>query len=326
MMKSAIVKKTLITAAVTVVAATVVSEWSTLQAKAPRVIAKISDAVRTNNYPDVGSLHGEAAILIDERTGKPLFVKNERKRLYPASTTKMLTALIALEKADTNEIVTVGDEVMQQQSDESSAGLVPGQQLSLYDLIAAMMLPSGNDAARTVARFIAEKETGQLLTPDESMKIFAGMMNERAKELGATESHFVNSHGLHDPDHYTTAADLALIARKARKNSVLREIVNESEHHIQDVSDQAVAANADEQIYVNRNKLLQPSSGYYFSGANGMKTGYTSAAGYCLVASAKRGDRGYIAVILKSSSADVWLDATKLLQYGFDNQQNDGYL
>jgi len=316
MFRAAMLKKTIMTTAIAAVAFTVVSEWGSLQAKAPRVFARISDAVLNNDAPGVGSIEGEAAILIDERTGQVLYGKNERKRLYPASTTKLLTALIALEKAASDTVVTIGDEVEQQKPDESSAGLHVGQKLTLYDLIAAMMLPSGNDAARAIARYIASEEIGHQVSADEGMAMFAVMMNQRANELGAVESHFVNAHGLHDPDHYTTAADLARIARKARQNEQLRKIVSESEHQSEGLS--ATMAGP---VFINRNKLLQPSSGHYFNGANGMKTGYTSAAGYCLVASAKRGENSYIAIILNSSSADVWSDASKLLQFGFSSKK-----
>ncbi|MCQ6562080.1 D-alanyl-D-alanine carboxypeptidase [Paenibacillus mendelii] len=312
-------KKTAMTMVVAITAVTVITEWSSLQAKAPRVWAKLSDAVMKNDTPSVGTLQGEAAVLMDERTGQLLYGKNEHKRLYPASTTKLLTALIALEKGDPDAIVTVGDEALLPSKGESTAGLYKGQQLSLRDLIAAMMLPSGNDAARTIARYTAAVETGKQMTMEEGLETFADMMNKRAEELGAMESHFVNPHGLHDLDHYTTAGDLALIARKARQNKLLRDIVSESEHTVK------TATTTMGPTFVNRNKLLQPASGYYFDGANGMKTGYTSAAGYCLVASAKRGGKSYIAVILNSSSSDVWVDATKLLKYGFDRDRAVGY-
>lgn len=320
MLRLAMLKKTALMAVAAFTAVTVISQWGSFQDKAPRVLAKLSDAVWKNDAPSVGTLQGEAAVLMDERTGQILYGKNEHKRLYPASTTKLLTALIALEKGDPDAIVTVGDEALLRTQGESSAGLYQGQQLALRDLVAAMMLPSGNDAARTIARYISELETGKQLTMEEGLQTFADMMNKRAEQLGAMESHFVNPHGLHDLEHYTTAGDLALIARKARQNKLLRDIVSESEHTVK------TASTTLGPTFVNRNKLLQPASGYYFDGANGMKTGYTSAAGYCLVASANRGSKSYIAVILNSSSSDVWIDATKLLKYGFDRDRAAGYI
>ncbi|MBB3113480.1 D-alanyl-D-alanine carboxypeptidase (penicillin-binding protein 5/6) [Paenibacillus phyllosphaerae] len=301
-------KKPILLAVCGALAFGMMSRWDTIQAQAPQVIAKLTDAVGISSS-SIGSLEGEAAVLMNEQTGEVLYGKNEHERLYPASTTKLLTALIALEQADPDAWITVGEEARLRTAGESSAGLQEGDKLQLRDLIAAMLLPSGNDAARTVARYIAQQEEGRGLTPEESIEVFAQLMNERAKALGATESHFVNPHGLHDPNHYTTASDLALIARKARQNLLLCQLVGESEYM---ASDSGV-----EQTFVNRNKLLQPGSGYYFDGANGMKTGYTSEAGYCLVASAKRSGTGYIAIVLKSSSEGVWLDAAKLLDYGF---------
>ncbi|TYP79443.1 D-alanyl-D-alanine carboxypeptidase family protein [Paenibacillus methanolicus] len=293
-----------------------ISHWDALQAKAPRVIAKLTDAMAggAGRGAYVGQLNSEAAVLVDERTGVVLYAKNEHERLYPASTTKLLTALIVLERHDPNESVTIGDEAVSRLPDESTAGLKQGDRMTVRDLIAAMMLPSGNDAARTLARYAAERDAGRALTRTDSQAYFAGMMNDRAAALGADDSHFVNSHGLHHAQHYTTAADLAIIARKARGNALLREIVAENEYR---------AGQADEpQTFVNRNKLLQPDSGYYFHGADGMKTGYTAEAGYCLVASAKRGSGSYIAVVLKSQSDQVWLDAQKLLAYGFERKKS----
>ncbi|UQZ86688.1 D-alanyl-D-alanine carboxypeptidase DacB precursor [Paenibacillus konkukensis] len=254
-------------------------------------------------------IQGEAGLLMDEKTGKILFDKNENRRLYPASTTKIVTALVALEKAEPNERVTVGDEVDLRTADESTAGLKKGQKLSLRDLLSAMLLPSGNDAARTVARYIASKETGRSLSAEESIRYFASLMNDKAAQLGAVSSHFVNPHGLHDPQHYTTARDLAVIARAAMGVPEFRSIVSEAEHTVSSSSARLVLA--------NRNKLLQAGSDYYMRGANGIKTGFTDEAGYCLVASASRGGRELIAVVLKSTESDVWLDSQKLLEYGF---------
>nr|WP_246628377.1 D-alanyl-D-alanine carboxypeptidase family protein [Paenibacillus oenotherae] len=258
----------------------------------------------------IGKLQGDAAILIDEKTGKILYGKNEHERLYPASTTKIVTALLALEKGDPEDIVEIGDEVRFRTAGESSSGLVEGQRITLRDLVSALMLPSGNDAARTIARYVTTLDTGHVQSTEDSISHFAQLMNERAEEIGAIESHFVNPHGLHDPEHYTTAHDLALIAQVARTNTLFRQIVSETERTIN--------TGHSAQTLVNRNKLLQEGSEYYYQGANGIKTGYTGEAGYCLVASAERGDANLIAVVLHSTSADVWYDAQKMLEYGFD--------
>jgi len=287
------------------------SKIGVLEDNAPRALMQISHGLWGGDSVSAKALHSEAAIVIEASNGHVLYKNNEHKRLYPASTTKLLTAMIALEDGDPDSMITVGDEAHIRTEGESSAGLRRGQQLSLRDLVAAMMLPSGNDAARTVARYMARMKTGKKMPPEDGMAVFAGMMNARAKKLGATGSHFVNPHGLHDPDHYTTAADLALIAQKAYSNKLLREIVSQRELVIQTTGEPI--------SLTNTNKLLQPGSEFYYNEAGGMKTGYTSDAGYCLISSAQRGDKQVIAVILHSTATDVWLDSKKLLEYGLDN-------
>lgn len=276
----------------------------------PAAAAVWSGAVSLSDGGDI-RVRAEGVVLMDSSTGQVLFRKNDKKRLYPASTTKIVTAMIALEKGKPNEMVTVGDEANLRTPGESSAGLRQGQKLALSDLIAAMMLPSGNDAARTVARYIAGKEAGKSLSAEEGIRTFVKMMNDKAKQLGANNTLFANPHGLHDPNHYTTASDMALLAKKAMENKLFRQTVSEQEHNV------ALARTT--MTLENRNKLLQPDSGFYFEGANGIKTGFTDEAGYCLVASATRDGKRLIAVVLKSSSTDVWLDSYALLEYGFES-------
>ncbi|WP_201318478.1 D-alanyl-D-alanine carboxypeptidase family protein [Paenibacillus sp. EPM92] len=266
-------------------------------------------------------IQGEAAVLVNGETGELLFSKRASERMYPASTTKVMTALIALERLKPEDRITVGDEVSLRTPGESSAGLTAGQKLTLRDLIAAMMLPSGNDAARTVAVHVARKSCGAKLKTREAMNCFAKLMNERAKQLGADDSHFVNPHGLHDPDHYSTAHDLAIIAVKAMEQPEFRRIVAEPEHRVAGSAGTGSTVSSSgspaPQRYTNRNLLVQPSGGYYFQGANGVKTGFTDEAGYCLVASAQRGGTQLISVVLRSTQSEVWTDSTALLTYGF---------
>lgn len=288
----------------------------------PAIKAGISDmwqeisALRfSNGHLTIGKLEGDAALLMNEKTGEILYGKNEHDRLYPASTTKILTALLALERGNPEDMIEVGDEVRFRTVGESSSGLQKGQRLSLQDLIAALMLPSGNDAARTIAKYVTQLDIGHQVAMEDATKHFAKLMNERAEEIGAKNSHFVNPHGLHDAEHYTTAYDLALIAQTARSNTLFRQIVSEAERTVR--TEQATYK------FVNRNQLLQNGSEYYYEGANGIKTGYTGEAGYCLVASAGRGNTDLIAVVLHSTSSDVWYDAQKMLQYGFDSVRNE---
>ncbi|MBU5212287.1 D-alanyl-D-alanine carboxypeptidase [Bacillus sp. Gen3] len=254
-------------------------------------------------------INGEAGVLMDENSGEILYAKNANERLFPASTTKILTALIALNKGNINDTVHIGDEVTLREPDESSAGLKPGQNLSLKVLLRAMLLPSGNDAARSVAVYVAKKESNNpQMSSKEALDYFAQLMNQEANRLGAKHSHFVNPHGLHNPNHYSTAKDLALIAREARKNSEFREIV--SEEMYKDAN----------HTYYNRNELVNRGSQNYYQGANGIKTGFTDQAGYCLVSSASRNGKNLIAVVLHSTNSDVWSDSTAMLEYGFEEK------
>lgn len=185
------------------------------------------------SFTKAPTIVGEAAVVIDEASGEVLYEKNKNKRLFPASTIKIVTALVVLEKADINDVIIVGDEVLRQTPGESSAQLEVGQALTLDDLLHALLLPFGNDAARTIALYVVRKESGNANLPyEESERYFANLMNEKVKEIGAHHSNFVNPHGLHDEEHYTTAFDLALIAVKARKNAHLRNIFGEDAYEV----------------------------------------------------------------------------------------------
>lgn len=154
-------------------------------------------------------LQSEAVILIEEGTGKVLYEKNSNQKMYPASTTKVLTALIALENSDLNEVIKVGNEVYQVPLDASKAGHNPGDEITLKDLVTSLLLPSGNDSAFVIASHIAKKGTGnENLDINSAITQFANIMNERAKEIGVTNSNFVNPHGYHNENHYTTVYNI----------------------------------------------------------------------------------------------------------------------
>lgn len=274
------------------------------------VIDKMEIKWRDWKTPELAGLEGKAVLVMDRDSGKILYEDHMNRKMYPASTTKILTALILLESGDVGDIVTVGSEVERRTADESSAGLYEGEKLSVKDLIAAMLLPSGNDAARTAAIYVAERKTGQQMEPAEAIRYFAGLMNERAKQLGANHSHFVNPHGLHDPDHYSTAKDLAAIAREAMNHPEIRAVLKETVHQVHQPGQRKAT-------FDNRNKLLQKRGPWYYQGATGMKTGYTDEASYCFVGAASRNDKNLISVVLHSTEDGVWNDTIKLLNYGF---------
>jgi len=235
-------------------------------------------------------------ILIEASTGKVIYEKNAESRQYPASTTKMMTLLLAIENANLDDIITVDAQAAAVEG--SSMHLATNDQLKLKDLVTGMMLASGNDATVAVADYLAGS------VPD-----YAAYMTEKAQTIGATNTHFANSSGLPDPNHYSTAHDLARIAAYGYKNPTFRQIVGTKEKEIQ-----WQFPTAKKIKFENTNELL----GVY-PGVNGMKTGYTEAAGECLVASAERNGVNLIAVVMHAADDQRFIEATKLLDYGFSN-------
>jgi serine-type D-Ala-D-Ala carboxypeptidase (penicillin-binding protein 5/6) len=245
-------------------------------------------AVAAAAPPAIGA---EAAVLMVANTGRVLYDKNPAGIMYPASTTKIITLITALQRGDLNSIVTVSPRAAR--CDGSRLELRPGDRLTLRDLLYGMMLVSGNDAAEAVAEHIAG-----------SVPAFVGMMNAQAEKMGAVRTHFSNPHGLPDPiNHFTTAYDMALITANAMRNPEFARIVSTSQYTV-------AFRNRPEVRVFNTNRLLN-----VYQGANGVKTGYTDAAGDCLVAAAKRRDVQLIAVLLNDDTR--WSDAPKLLDYGF---------
>lgn len=268
------------------------------------------------------SLDAKGAILIEPLTGRVLYEKNCRERLYPASTTKILTALIALEKGNLEDILTLGKEVNMVPWDSSKAHLKEGEQITLRELIMGLMLPSGNDAAAAIGVYI-----GRIASNDNSLEEakaldkFVEIMNERAKKAGATGSNFMNPHGYHDDNHYTTAHDLALIAREAMKNEFFREVVKTLRYDAEDmyVFNNGQVKGSIDHAWRNTNALINQSNKNYYEYATGIKTGFTTPAGYCLVSSASKDGLELISVVLCSSNKRRWEDPKALFEYGFDN-------
>lgn len=261
--------------------------------------------------PAPPKLEAWAGILIDRDSGAVLYAKNAGCRLYPASTTKILTALLALEHSRLDEQIIVGPEVSLIPADASRAGLQVGDRLTLKELLYALMLPSGSDAAYVLAVHVGGEGQNNL-TGKEAMANFAGMMNRRAAALGACDSHFVNPDGFHAPDHYSTPYDMALIAREAMKNPSFREVVATPEYSLR-----GNLASPAKSKWENTNKLLNSKSPYYMPEADGIKTGTTRQAGYCLISSASRGDKNLIAVILRSNETELYKDSRRFLEFGF---------
>lgn len=241
--------------------------------------------------PQPPQIDAEAAIVMVAKTQRVLFAKNEYGIMYPASTTKITTLLTALERGNLNSVVTVSEKATA--CDGSSLELRSGDKLTLRELLTGMMLVSGNDAAEAVAEHVAG-----------SVPNFVKLMNNKANTIGMANTNFSNPHGLPDPyNHYTTAFDLARITAIGFQNPEFARIVSLREYNVKFLNRPSLKV-------TNTNKLLKS-----YPGANGVKTGYTEAAGDCLVAGAKRGDVQLIIVLLNDDSR--WEDATKLLNYGF---------
>ncbi|MEW6446750.1 MAG: D-alanyl-D-alanine carboxypeptidase family protein [Bacillota bacterium] len=239
------------------------------------------------------SIAAQAAVVMDSKTGQVLYAKEPTKRMYPASTTKILTALVVLQHCKLDERIKASKEAVNIEG--SAIWMKEGEELTVGDALYALLLNSAND----VALALAEKASG-------SVDGFVSLMNRTAKACGATDSHFNNPHGLPDEDHYTTALDLAKITQVTMRYKVFREMVATKTKTIRRESPEALS------LLINHNKLL-----WRYSGAVGVKTGYTTQAGQCLVAAAQRGGRELIAVILGSGGGGIWNEAAKLLDYGF---------
>ncbi len=238
-------------------------------------------------YGDNGFEHpvsGEAAIVIDTATGRILYEKNIHQKMPMASTTKIMTALLALENVPLDKYVTVDPEAVGVEG--SSIYLKPNEKIKMIDLLYGLMLRSGNDAAEAIA-----------IEVSGSVEAFAERMNARAKELGANNTSFMNPHGLTHQQHYTTAYDLAIITRAAMHNPSFKEISRSKYWKAE--------RNNEYNYFVNKNKILT-----IVEGGDGVKTGYTINAGRCLVASATRDNMQFIAVTLNDGN---WFNTTKEL-------------
>ena len=255
------------------------------------------------HWPAGPQITSGGAILIEAETGAVLYEKNATDRLYPASTTKLMTALLALENSALGETVTVShNAVYDIDVDSSRIWVDEGEELSMEDSLYALMLPSANDLAYAIAEHVGGSKEG-----------FADMMNARAKELGCVNTHFMNPHGLDEEEHYTCPADLAKITRPLLKNSSFLKISGSRNHEIPPTN-----LCTDSRWVLNTHLMIRQS--YPYSGIIAGKTGHTDLAGANLVTCARRGNMTLIAVIMKAPDDTVLYDETAaLLNYGFDN-------
>lgn len=263
-----------------------------------------SDSLNSKVYSD-------AVVLLEKTTGDILFEKNAHKRMYPASITKMLTAILVLENCALDETVKVSSSALiSVPQGYVRAPLFAGEEFSVEELLYAMLIPSANDAANVLAEHVSG-----------SVKNFADLMNEKALSLGMTNSHFTNPSGIHNEDLYTTASDLSILARYVIKNEKFMEIASTKSYRLRGTK----FYSANDRFLKASNLLLDPSqSSYYYKYATGMKTGFTDQAGDSLVASAKKDNVEFIAVCLNASTLsnglrEKFLDCKTLFDFAFDN-------
>lgn len=262
---------------------------------------------------------GESILVVERKTNSIIYSKEPDKRMYPASTTKMLTALVTLDYFNKDDLITAGDEVNKIPPNSSVANVGSGETLTVENILTGLLISSGNELACVLALNVAQKKENKTdINYEDAEKIFAELMNEKAKNLGATNSNFVNPHGYHDSNHYSTARDLYIIANALLENETLKNIVKINRFR-QDGADKA--SNPDKVIksydWTNSNRLLT-STTYKYEYATGIKTGSTDEAGKCLVASAEKEGKELLAVILNSDEAGRWNDAKSLFEYGFN--------
>lgn len=267
-------------------------------------------AVNISYASEPPAVSTECVVLVDAQTGQVLYGKNENGRAYPASTTKIMVALLALENLELDETVTATASALSLlPPGHTNMGLKTGEQLSVRQLLYGLMLPSAGDAANV----LGERISGSV---DEFVKL----MNRRALELGMTSTNFVNASGAHDEHHYTTALDLSILAREVMKNETFREIVKTDLYIIP-----PTAQYPDERRLSNTNHLVsnRRTSKYYYKYATGIKTGFTNAAKLCLVSAAEKDGVSLICVTLGADTTDGemmdFVDTRNLFEYGFKN-------
>lgn len=256
------------------------------------------------NWPAGPAVSAESAILMDIDTGSILYAKNIHKKSYPASTTKLLTCLIAVEQGNLDDMVSFSDTaIFSVPTDGSKIGMDVGESITLEQSLYGILVGSANEVANAVGEYISG-----------SLEEFINLMNERAAQLGCTDSHFMNTNGLHDDNHYTSAYDLALISAAFFQNDMLCKIGNTDRYEFT-----ATATQPDDFILKNKHRLITGEDPY--DGILGGKTGYTDQARQTLVTCAEQNGMRLVCVVFKEESPSQFTDTIELFDYGFHNFQ-----
>ena len=251
-------------------------------------------------------VNAKAALMIEKNTGKIIYEENAKEKKYPASVTKILTAILVLENCELDDVATVSEKSISNiPSGYVIAPLFVGEKISIEDLLYALMLKSANDAAYVLAEHVGGSVEG-----------FSEMMNKKAKELGCENTHFVNPNGIHDEEHYTTAYDLYLISKYAMENEKFAKIVSTFQYTLSATNKYP---NKD-RVMQSTNYFLNQKSKFYNKDIKGIKTGTTLEAGNCLITEITRDGFDYITVVLGAETSESKFSETqKIIKYAFDN-------
>ncbi|MFQ9516353.1 MAG: D-alanyl-D-alanine carboxypeptidase family protein [Eubacterium sp.] len=271
-----------------------------------------SDTENSNNFKD--QINAQAAILVDVDSKTIMYGKNIDEKMYPASTTKLMTALTVLQTMSTSDVVTIGDEVSMIAPDSSKAGFSKGQVVTVEELLEGLLISSGNDAAYILAKATGQAilenniaNEGKKFTSAQCVQRFIFEMNKNVRDMNLENTNFTSPDGYDDKEQYTTASDLSKIAIEAYSNDTIMKICKLKNKYSKTLN----------KTWKSTNELINESGKYYYKYCLGMKTGSTDLAGKCLVSAAKKGDTTCISVVLNDETDEQrWKDSQKLLNYG----------
>lgn len=271
-----------------------------------------SDLESTETFNE--EINAGAAILVDVDSKTIMFGKNIDKKMYPASTTKLMTALTVLQTMNTNDLVTVGDEISMIAPDSSKAGFSKGQIVTVEELLEGLLISSGNDAAYILAKATGQEilenniaNEGKTFTSAQCVQRFIFEMNKNVRDMNLDNTNFTTPDGYDDKEQYTTASDLSKIAIEAYNNETIMKICRMDKQYSKTLN----------KTWTSTNELINESGKYYYKYCLGMKTGSTGLAGKCLVSAATKGDVTCISVVLNDETDEQrWKDSMKLLNFG----------
>ncbi len=246
-------------------------------------------------YLNPQDINGQYVYMINQTTKEIVYQKGADTKCYPASTTKILTAVVALENISPDTVFTVGTELSLVPAGSSLAYIQQGEKITLNDLLYGLMLPSGNDVAYTIAVNVAKRVSGKSMTDEEAIKYFATLMNETAQKIGMKDSHFVVPDGFHDANHYVTAKDMMKLLVYSQNFELIKKIASTYTYECK-------VASGQNYTWVNSNRLLDPNGTFYYAGVNGLKTGFHDDAGHCVAITSNINGMELYIVIMKADS------------------------